>query len=103
MIVMEDVRARSEHRGEILAGSRMRLMQERSLLLPWILPVAHKLDRAPVGQRETRDVDGIAEGVLGEPFARHVVDRAAAVGSEHVERRDLLAEAGLERRAGRCR
>ena len=95
VIVVEDVRARPEHRGEVSAGPRMRLVQERGLLRAGLFPIAHEFDRAPVGQGESCDVDGVAEGVFGEPLAGHVVDRPAAVGAEHVERRHSLAEARL--------
>ena len=95
MIVVEHVGARAEHGREVPAGPRMDLMQERRLLRAGVSPVAHEFDLAPVGQRESGDVDGVAEGVFGEALAGHVVDRAAAVGPEHVERRDLLAEPGL--------
>ena len=53
------------------------------------------VDLSTVGQREARDVDGVAEGVLGQPRSGHVVYPSAAVGAEDVDGRDPLAEAGL--------
>ena len=95
MVVVEHVRARSEHGVEILAGARVRLMQEGALLAVRLLPVVHEIDLAPVGEREARDVDRVAEGVLGKLRAGDIVDSPAAVRAEHVDGLDLLPETGL--------
>ncbi len=95
VVVVEDVRAWAQHGGEILAGAGVRLVQKGGLLSVGPLPVAHICERPPVGEREAGHVDRIAEGVFGETRALDVVDRAAAVGAEHVDGRDPLAEAGL--------
>ena len=95
MVVMEHIRARSQHGGEVLAGARVRLMQEGALLAVRLLPVVHEIDLAPVGEREARDVDRVAEGVLGKLSAGDIVDSPAAVRAEHVDGRNLLPETGL--------
>ena len=95
MVVMEHIRARSQHSGEILAGAGVSLMQEGALLAVRLLPVVHEIDLAPVGEREARDVDGVAEGVLGKLRAGDIVDSPAAIRAEHVDGRDLLPETGL--------
>ena len=73
----------------------MRLVEKGGLLRSGALPVADILDRPPVRQGEPRDVHRIAEGVLGQPRSRLVVDRTARIGAEHVDGRDLLAKARL--------
>ena len=45
-------------------------MQEGGFLSVGLLPVAHKIDLAPVGEREAGDVDSVAEGVFGEAARR---------------------------------
>ena len=96
VVVVEHVRARPEHGGEILAGAGVRLVQEGRLLGAFGVFQSRTKSMLPaVGEGEARHVDRIAEGVLGEPRAGHVVDRPAAIGAEHVDGRDLLAEAGL--------
>ncbi len=104
----------AKHGRKILAGAGMRLVQEGALLAIWPLPVAHEVDVAPVGEGEAGDIDGVAEGVLRELGARHIVDRPAAIGAEDFDGCDLLSEArfgvglddvlepGLERRDHRA-
>ena len=95
VIVVEHVCARSEHGVEILAGARVRLMQEGALLAVCLLPVVHEIDLSPVGEREACDVDRVAEGVFGKLRAGDIVDSPAAVSPEHVDGGDLLPETGL--------
>ena len=95
MVDVEHVRARSQNGGEILTRPGMDLVQKGRLLAAGRLPVARERDPASVGEREAGDVDGVAEGVFGEPGAWPIVDRAAAIGAEDVDGRDLPPEARL--------
>ena len=98
VVVMEHIRPGPQHGREMPAGAGVRLVQERPFLRVRLLPVAHDDDLAPVGEPEAGHVDRIAEGVLGELRARHVVDRAAGIGAEHVEFGYRDAEPRLRRR-----
>ena len=69
VVVMEHVRARPQDGGEILAGPGVGLMQEGAFLALRLLPVVHEINVTPIGEGEARDVDGVAEGVLGKPRA----------------------------------
>ena len=95
VVVVEHVRARPQDGGEIPAGPCVRLVEERGLLAVALLPVVDEIDRPPVGQGEARDVDRVAEGMLGELRAGDIVDGAATIGAEYVDGRDPLAETGL--------
>ena len=75
--------------------ARVGLVQERRFLSARAPPVVDEIDAPAVREREARDVDRIAESVLGEARAGHIVDAPAAIGAEHVDGRDPLPEAGL--------
>ena len=47
----------------------MRLVQEHGFLSVGVLPVVDEVDAAAIRQGEARDVDRVAEGVLGEAGA----------------------------------
>ncbi len=98
VVVMEHVGARPEHRREMLAGARVRLVQKRGFLSVRLLPLARDHDLAPVGEPEAGDVDRIAERMFRQLRARDIVDRAAAIGAECVEPDDPLAEPRLRDR-----
>ena len=52
----------------------------------------------PSARRKPRDVDGVAEGVLGDSGARDAVHAAAAVRAHAHDLDDALAKARLRRR-----
>ena len=95
MVVMEHVGAGAEHRGEVLAGAGVNLVQERRLLTVGLLPVANDADLAPVRELEAGDIDGVAERVFRQSRAWNVVDAAAAIGAEGLQADDVGAEARL--------
>src|SRR6516162_5833488 len=95
VVVVKHIRPRSERRREILAGAGVSLMQKSGFLAVRFLPVSREGDLPPVCERESGDVDCIAEGVLREPFTGNIVDRAAAVCAKDVEGGDFLAESRL--------
>ena len=76
----------------------VRLVQKRGFLGVRLLPVARDDDLAPVGEPEAGDVDRIAERMFRQLRACDIVDRAAAIGAEHVEPDDPLAEPRLRDR-----
>ena len=88
--------AGAEHGLEALAGGREHFAQETPRV-DIAEPVALHRDRAPVGEREGGDVDGVAEGVFGEALAGLVVARAAGIGRDLLERHDRRAEPGDRR------
>ena len=95
MVVVEDIGARPQDGGEILAGARVRLVQEGGFLAVGCLPVVDEIDLPAVGKGEAGHVDGVAEGMLGQASARYVVDAPAAIRAKHIDGRDPLPEAGL--------
>ena len=95
VIVVEHVRARAEHGGEIPAGARMGLVQEGRLLRAGVFQSRTNSIVRPSASVNPATSTALPKACSERRCAGHVVDRAAAVGAEHVERRDLLAEAGL--------
>src|SRR5262249_35594630 len=61
VVVMESVRARRQHRRELLARSGVDVVQESALLGRAVPAVLHR-DPAAVREREGRDIERIAEG-----------------------------------------
>src|SRR6516225_5008842 len=77
MVVVIDVRAGRQHRAELIAGRGLHVAQ-KTLLLRQAAPAVLHRDLASVGERERRDVERVAEGVLGN--ARHRIAVHAATG-----------------------
>ena len=90
---MQRVRTRPQHGGEMFAGARMGLAQERFLLLLAARPAARHHDFAPVSQMKPADVERISEGMFRELGAARIVDRAAIVGAHGIDLRHRLAKA----------
>ena len=76
----------------------MDVLQKGAGLIVAARPVAHDGNVAAIGEAETGDVDGVAEGVLGDLGARNAVHAAAAIGAHAHDFDDALAEARLRRR-----
>src|SRR5262249_43733490 len=72
------VGAGREHGREAITGRALHVMQE-ALLLRRAIPATLDRDHAPVGKREGGDVEGIAEGVLGDVRVRVAVHAAARI------------------------
>src|SRR5262249_39390897 len=64
MVVVIDVRAGRQHRAELIAGRGLHVAQ-KTLLLRQAAPAVLHRDLASVGKGERRDVERVAEGVLG--------------------------------------
>ena len=80
---MEEIIARAQDGGEIAAGAVVDIAQEGLRLRIAEGPVVRDHDLAPVLKLEAGDVDGIAEGVLGEGAEpRFAIDAAAAIGAK---------------------
>ena len=91
VIVVIDVGARRQHGVELLTGGGLDVAQ-KSLLFGHALPAVLHRDDAPVRQRKGRDIQRIAEGVLGNMRARIAVHAAAGIGGDLLD----LGHAGAE-------
>ena len=96
VVVVELVGARRQHRGELVAGRALDVAQE-ALLLRRAAPAVLDGDAVAVGEHEGRDVERVAEGVLGDRRTRLPVHAAAGIGRDLLDLDDRLAEP-LQRR-----
>ena len=97
VIVVIDVGARRQHGGELLAGGGLHVVQ-KALLFRQPLPAVLDRNVPSVGEREARDVERVAEGVLGNMRIGIAVHAAAGIGGDLPDLDDARAEP-----AHRCR
>ena len=97
---MMGVGARRQHGVELLTGGRLHVAQ-KALLFRHAAPAALDRDAAAVGQREGRDVERVAEGVLGNMRVRIAVHAAARIGGDLLDLDDARAEPAHRRRLHR--
>jgi hypothetical protein len=100
MIVVKSVRAGREHGREALACAGMDGAQ-KSALLGLAFPSALEIHLAAVGEAEARNVERIAEGVLGDGRPRLAVHGAAGIGGDLLDLDDRRAVPGHGRRLNR--
>src|SRR5262249_40633601 len=76
--VVLDVRAGRQHRAELIAGRGLHVAQ-KALLLRQPAPAVLHRDLASVSERKRRDVERVAEGVLGNARPRIAVHAATGI------------------------
>src|SRR5262245_33369171 len=81
MVVVMDVRAGCQHCAELTAGRGLHVAQE-TLFLRQAAPAVLHRDPTPVGEGECRDVERVAEGVLGNARPRIAIHAATCIGGE---------------------
>ena len=81
VIVVIDVRSRRKHRRELIAGRALHVAQEALLFRQTVPAILHG-DRAPIGQCESRDVQRVAEGMLGDTGIGVAIHAAARIGGD---------------------
>ena len=99
---MERIRARRQHRHELLAGGRLDVTQEPLFLRHTAPAVAHR-DGAPVGERERGDIERVAKGMFGNMRARLAIHAAAGIGRNLFDLDDRASEPTLRRGLDRIR
>src|SRR5262249_44195584 len=82
---------------ELIAGGALDVAQE-SLLLRQASPAVFHSDLAAVGERKGGDVEGVAEGVLGNPGVSIAVHAAAGISRYLLDLGDRRAEPAQRRR-----
>ena len=92
---MERVGLGAEHGAEGAAGRRVEAAEERAVA--GVLPAGAHGERAAVAAAEGGDVDGVAEGVLGELAVLLPVAVAAGIGVDHGDRREPGGKRRLDR------
>src|SRR5215472_14994226 len=97
MVVVIDVRAGRQHRAELIAGRGLHVAQ-KTLLLRQAAPAVLHRDLASVGERERRDVERVAEGVLGNARPRIAVHAATGIGGDLFDLDNRRAEPAHRRR-----
>ena len=95
-------RARAEKGLEALAGGRRRLAEE-ALLVGSTAPAGLHRHHAAVVELEAGDVEGVAEGMLGEPGAPHIVAAPAGIVGDLPDLDHRRAEPRDRRRLHRLR
>src|SRR5262245_17150658 len=97
MVVVIDVRAGRQHRAELIAGRGLHVAR-KTLLLRQAAPAVLHRDLASVGERERRDVERVAEGVLGNARPRIAVHAATGIGGDLFDLDNRRAEPAHRRR-----
>ena len=97
VVVVIDVRTRRQHRAELIAGRGLHVAQ-KALLLRQPAPAVLDRDFASVGERERRDVERVAEGVLGNARPRIAVHAATGIGGNLFDLDNRRAEPAHRRR-----
>src|SRR5215468_11103141 len=97
VVVVIDVRAGRQHRAELIAGRGLHVAQ-KALLLRQPVPAVLYRDLASVGERERRDVERVAEGVLGNARPRIAVHAATGIGGNLFDLDNRRAEPAHRRR-----
>ena len=91
VIVVIDVGAGRQHGRELLARRQLHVMQE-SLLFRRSSPAVLHADPVAVSQREFRNVERIAESMLGNVCVRVAIHTAAGIGGDLFDLDDRFAE-----------
>ncbi len=91
MIVVIDVGARRQHGGELPAGGRLHVAQ-KALLFRHALPAVLHRNAPSVGERESGDIQRVAEGVFGNMRVGVAVHAAAGIGGDLLDLDDARAE-----------
>jgi hypothetical protein len=94
VIVVIDVGARRQHGAELLTGGGLHVAQ-KALLFRHALPAILYRNVPAVGEREARDIQRIAEGVLRNMRARIAVHAAAGIGGDLLDLDDAGTEPAL--------
>ena len=91
VVVVKRVGSRCQHGGELLAGGRLHVVQE-GLLLRRAVPAVLHIELAAIGQRESRDIERIAEGMLRDGGIGIAIHAAAGVGGNLLDLHHRHAE-----------